>query len=241
MEKPMKILQVQHLARGFDYNCKAFFQARGDVVENVEFCRGQVAPDPDGLDAAIVYGGSMSAYDDKGHPWIGDELRYLEACLKAGLPVLGICLGSQLLARLLGARVYPSPRPEFGFYRIRPTALGLAHPVLSSLCAGRESDFLALEWHNDAWDLPSGARLLAGSETWPNQAFSYGEGVLATQFHLEFTQAHMAAAVAAEPEGIPRGPGCEDPAAFVADPGRFAEIGRNMACLLAGFLGQPRA
>ena len=237
----MKILQVQHLSRGFDYNCQAVFQGRGDEVENIQFCRGEIAPDPEALDAVIVYGGSMSAYDDMAHSWIVDELHYLEACLNARVPVLGICLGSQLLARLLGARVYRSPSPEFGFYRIKPTALGLAHPVLSYLCNGPDRDFLALEWHNDAWDLPSGARLLAGSETWPNQAFSYGEGVLAMQFHLEFTRAHMAAAVAAEPEGIPRGPGCEDPAVFVADQGRFDEIRLNMALLLEGFLGQGKA
>lgn len=234
----MKILQLQHLPGGFPYNSAPWFAARGDEVRDVQLCLGEEAPEPQTQDAIIVYGGYMSAFDDAGHPWIPAELRYLEACLRAGVPVLGICLGSQLLARVLGARVYRSQSPEFGFHRIRPSEAGRAHPGLAPLCQGPTGDFLALEWHNDAWDLPAGARLLASSDTWPNQAFSYGDRILAIQFHLEFIRDHMARAVAKEPGAIPRGPGCEDPGAFVASQGRFDEIGRNMALLLEGFLGR---
>ncbi|MCE1196670.1 type 1 glutamine amidotransferase [bacterium] len=237
----MRILQIEHWPADFSYDNAGYFARRGDEVEDLRIFAGQPCPDPSGYGAAIVYGGYMSAYDDANHPWIADELRFLESCLEAGVPVLGICLGSQLLARLLGARVYRSAAPEFGFQRLRPTPEGAAHPAMAAMLDTRRAsrDFLALEWHNDAWDLPAGAARLAESAVWPNEAFSYGDKVLAIQFHLEFTREHMTWAAEAHRGDIPSGPGCETPEAFLADPNRFDELADNMGRLLDGFLG-PR-
>jgi len=245
----MRILQIEHWPVGFPYDNAGYFARRGDEVEDLRIFAGQSCPDPSKYGAIIVYGGYMSAYDDAHNPWIADELRFLESCLKAGTPVLGICLGSQLLARLLGARVYRSAVPEFGFQRVRPTAEGARYPAIASLVAGgggkkganagaatEATDFLALEWHNDAWDLPAGAARLAESAVWPNEAFSYGDKVLAIQFHLEFTREHMAWAARAQKADIPSGPGCETPEAFLSDPRRFEELRLTMETLLEGFL-----
>jgi GMP synthase (glutamine-hydrolysing) len=151
--------------------------------------------------------------------------------------VLGICLGSQLLARLLGARVYKSPKPEFGFKRITLMAEGRADPVMSGLVSGGNQDFLAMEWHSDVWDLPAGAVRLASSAAWENQAFRYGPNVLATQFHLEFTQPHMAWAASKSAGEVPADPTGEDLASFSAPGPRYDEVRRNMETLLSGFLG----
>jgi GMP synthase-like glutamine amidotransferase len=236
----MRILQIEHWPAGFSYGNAGYFARRGDQVEDLRIYAGQPCPEPSEYGAVIVYGGYMSAYDDANQPWIADEVRFLESCLKAEVPVLGICLGSQLLARLLGARVYRSAAPEFGFQRLRPTAEGARHPAIAAMASGQAAagDFLALEWHNDAWDLPSGAARLAESAVWPNEAFSYGDKVLAIQFHLEFTREHMTWAAQAHREDIPAGPGCETPEAFLADPRRFDELADNMGRLLDGFLGQ---
>jgi len=238
----MRILQIEHWPAGFSYDNAGYFARRGDEVEDLRIYAGQPTPDPSKYGAVIVYGGYMSAYDDAHNPWIADELRFLESCLKADVPVLGICLGSQLLARLLGARVYRSAVPEFGFQRLRPTAEGARHPAIAALAApaarSAAGDFLALEWHNDAWDLPVGAARLVESAVWPNEAFSYGGKVLAIQFHLEFTREHMTWAAQAHRGDIPSGPGCETPEAFLADPRRFDELAGNMGRLLDGFLGQ---
>ncbi|HWR12914.1 MAG TPA: type 1 glutamine amidotransferase [Rectinemataceae bacterium] len=242
----MRILQIEHWPARFPYDNAPFFARRKDRVEDLRIYAGQPCPEPSAYDAVIVYGGYMSAYDDTRNPWIADELRYMEKCVNAGVPLLGICLGSQLLARLLGARVYRSASPEFGFQRIYPTPEGASHPAIAAMCAGdptkaASSDFLALEWHNDAWDLPAGATRLAESAYWPNEAFSCGDKVLAIQFHLEFTREHMMWAIGKERDSLPQGPGCEDPDACLADPVRFAELARNMETLLDKFLAMGRA
>jgi GMP synthase-like glutamine amidotransferase len=237
-----KIAQIIHSESPFPFNNVSFFAKRGDRVENFSLFAGRPSPDPFSVDAVIVYGGYMSAYDDAKHPWISEELRFIEACLSAGTPVLGICLGSQFLARALGARVFRCPAPEFGFKKIRLEAEGRTDPAFSRLAARRSSGtFLAIQWHGDAWELPSGAVRLASSAAWANQAFRYGENAIGIQFHLEFTRDAIANSVAADPEKICRDPRGEDPASFSAPGPRYDEVRTNMELLLEGFLADTGA
>jgi len=233
----MQILHVVHSETEYPFNNGTFYERRGDTVDTIVIRNAGHLPEPRRYSAVIVYGGAMSAYDDQGNPWIATELRFLESCMRAGTPILGICLGSQLLARLLGANVYRSPSPEFGFKRMSLTSAGLSDPVLGPL--GRMSPdrgFLAIEWHSDAWDLPRGAELLASSSAWANQAFRYGSSVLALQFHLEFTQAHLDKASREDPANLPADREGENPAAFAVPDGRLVEIACSMEKLLGSFL-----
>ncbi len=238
----MQILHVLHSEMEYPFNTRTFYERRRDAVDTIIIRNAAHLPDPRRYSAVIVYGGAMSAYDDHGNPWIAAELRFLESCLRAGTPILGICLGSQLLARLLGANVYKSPSPEFGFKRISLTSAGVSDPVLGPL--GRMSPdhgFLAIEWHSDAWDLPREAELLAFSTAWANQAFRYGPNVLGLQFHLEFTPAHLEKAAREDPEDLPADPEGDTPTVFAASSGRLVAVARSMEILLDRFLaGCPK-
>ncbi|MCP3714073.1 glutamine amidotransferase [Paraburkholderia sp. CNPSo 3281] len=132
-------------------------------------------------DLLIVLGGPIGAYEEASYPWLVDTLRLLEARVRADAPTLGICLGAQLLARALGARVYAGDRKEIGWSPLTLTAEGHASP-LRRLAAEQAS---MLHWHGDTFALPEGAALLASTESYRNQVFCYGRNVLGFQCHPE--------------------------------------------------------
>ena len=139
--------------------------------------------DPLGTDLLVILGGPIGVYDEQDYPFIADELRLLECRLQADLPTLGICLGAQLMARALGARVYPGSGKEIGWSPIELSQAGKDSP-LAILGTGEGT---VLHWHGDTFDLPVGATHLASSSKYPNQAFSSGKNALGLQFHPEVT------------------------------------------------------
>jgi GMP synthase (glutamine-hydrolysing) len=168
----------------------------------------------------VVLGGPIGAYESETYPFLTAETRLLEKRLAAGKPVLGICLGCQLMAQALGARVYFGGRKEIGFGRVRLTGEGEA----SALAPLAASDAAVLHWHGDTFDIPQGALRLAESAVYPNQAFSYGANALALQFHLE-----------AEPKRLENwfvGHACELGAAGISIPQLRAEAARLKPVLL---------
>lgn len=130
-------------------------------------------------DLAVVLGGPIGVGDEARYPFLRDEMQLVRARLDAGLPLLGICLGAQLMAAALGARVYPGAQKEFGWGSVSLTPEG-AEGVLAPL-----QDAPVLHWHGDTFDLPARAHLLASTAVTPHQAFSVGFGQLALQFHVE--------------------------------------------------------
>ncbi|HSW51248.1 MAG TPA: gamma-glutamyl-gamma-aminobutyrate hydrolase family protein [Bryobacteraceae bacterium] len=129
----------------------------------------------------IFMGGPMSANDDL--PCIRREIRLIERVSAGGKPVLGICLGAQLLAKALGARVYRNPVKEIGWYPVQWSHAAAVDPLLAGL-SGEDTVF---HWHGETFDLPPGAELLASSERCRNQAFRWGSSAYGFQFHLEVT------------------------------------------------------
>jgi GMP synthase (glutamine-hydrolysing) len=132
-------------------------------------------------DLLVVLGGPLSAYEEDRYPFLLDELRLIERCLRGRVPVLGFCLGAQLMARALGVRVYPGTAKEIGFAPIELTAEGAASCLRHLQRAGNQ----VLHWHGDTFDLPAGATRLASTAITPNQAFNIGDRTLALQFHVE--------------------------------------------------------
>ena len=137
------------------------------------------AIDEAAVDLLIVLGGPLGAYEEDVYPFLNDELALIERRLEANRPILGICLGAQLMARALGADVRPGPAKEIGWGPITLTEAGLAGPLRH---LGAEP---VLHWHGDAFTLPDGAERLAATEICPNQAFAIGPNVLGIQFHPE--------------------------------------------------------
>ena len=150
-------------------------------MTRVELDEGDPLPDWREFPAIVVMGGPMGAYDEADHPWLVEEKRLLREAVEADVPVWGVCLGAQLLASALGARVYRGEQPEVGLLPVRPDRGGGRR---SRLPAMRPASFPTLQWHGDTFDLPEGATLLASSPAYPHQAFRVGRSY-GLQFHIE--------------------------------------------------------
>ncbi len=140
-------------------------------------------------DLLIVLGGPIGVYETEAYPFLQRELQLLRARLARNAPTLGICLGAQLMAAALGARVYPGQQgKEIGWAGLTPGAAAAACPAIAELLI---PNLPVLHWHGDTFDLPPGAAHLAASAQYPNQAWSIGENILALQFHPEVLTAGL--------------------------------------------------
>jgi len=134
-------------------------------------------------DLLVILGGPISVNDAADYPFLSDELVLLERRLAADKPTLGVCLGAQLMAKALGAKVYSGDCKEIGWFGLKVSEAGVA----LGMAELDESETQMLHWHGETFDIPVGAVCLASSERFTNQAFSYGERCLALQFHPEVT------------------------------------------------------
>jgi GMP synthase (glutamine-hydrolysing) len=162
---------------------------------------GQPIPkDVKGLGGLIVLGGPQTVYRLDRHPHFREEMALIESALKAEKPILGMCLGSQLLAASLGAQVRRGEQREIGWYPVR------LHEAAKEdhLLRGLPSEFVAPHWHSDVFDLPEGAIALASSEKTPLQAFRYGAKAYGFMFHAEMTREILTALVAEFGDGLKR-------------------------------------
>ena len=177
----MRALVLQHIACEPPGVFEDVLVERGAEIHRVELDEGERLPDWREFDLIVAMGGPMSVNDEDDHPWLVDEKRLIRQAVEAGAGFWGACLGVQLLASSLGARVYAGEVPEVGVLPVTLTEEGRADPVMGGLPA----ELPTLQWHGDTFDLPDGAMLLAGSPAYPNQAFRYGRAAYGVQFHLE--------------------------------------------------------
>lgn len=188
---------------------------------------GDGLPELDDFDWLMVMGGPMNIYQEEEYPWLVSEKRFIRRAIAAGKVVLGFCLGGQLIADALGARVTRNRDTEIGWFDLTPVAEGVAPPLDRLL----DGPFLAFHWHGDRFELPVGARLFARSEACDHQGFSFGDRVYAFQFHPEATAELVARFVEAEGE-LPQGAHVKSPEAMLADPAHFDEANRRLFAFL---------
>jgi GMP synthase (glutamine-hydrolysing) len=162
-------------------------QNQGHALSATALFAGDAFPELSAFDWLIVMGGPMGVNETDKFPWMAQEQQFIAQCIRQEKKVLGICLGAQLIAKALGADVYPNPTKEIGW-----------HPVTRSAAAKKAGfkfilpqSFYAFHWHGDTFDLPVGAVHLAQSQACRRQAFFYPPGTLGLQFHLESTRSSI--------------------------------------------------
>jgi GMP synthase (glutamine-hydrolysing) len=180
----LAVLVLQHIACEPPGVYEDVLEERGLDLVRVELDEGDSLPAWQQFDAIIAMGGPMSVNDEAELPWLRIEKAVIAEAVRAGTPYWGVCLGVQLLASSLGARVYQGEAPEVGVLPVEVTEEGRADPVFADL----PPSFPTLQWHGDTFDLPEGAVRLAGSPAYPNQAFRFGRAY-GVQFHLEVSPA----------------------------------------------------
>lgn len=182
----MRVHWLQH-AEHEDLGCIApWLAARGHDVSATRLQRGEAPPSPEAFDWLIVMGGPMNIYEHNEHRWLIAEKQLIRRALDGGKRLLGICLGSQLIADQLGGPVSRNAESEIGWHPVRLSEAG--HK--DSAFAGFPDEFTAFHWHGDTFALPPGSTTLMSSEACAAQAFSHGPKVAGIQFHLEVTAAN---------------------------------------------------
>ena len=175
----MKLHVLQHAAYEGPGEIGTWAQKRGHTLSVSHLYNGDALPSLRDFDALVVMGGEMNIYEDRDWPWLKTERAFVGATLEAGKPVVGICLGAQLIADALGARVTQNPAYEIGWLPVRWTAEARAG------FASMGESSTVLHWHGDTFNLPAGATRLAASEGCAEQGFVVPGKCLALQFHME--------------------------------------------------------
>jgi GMP synthase-like glutamine amidotransferase len=151
----------------------------------IELASGEKLPNPDNFHILIMMGGPMSVNEDEIYPYIKEEEKLVRDFISKGKKILGVCLGAQIIAKALGAKVYKGHKEEIGWYAISATEDGLRDKVFSSLLPHNSKLSTVFHWHGETFDIPDGAVRLASSALYPNQAFRHGYKAYAFQFHIE--------------------------------------------------------
>ena len=216
----MRALVLQHIAVEGPGRLGSFLQQHGWELDTTALYAGERLPAaPQEYQAIIIMGGPMGVYDEADYAFLPAEHTFLQRALAQNVPMLGICLGSQLLAKALGARVYRNPCKEIGWYTVDLTPEGCTDPLFQ----GVSSPVPVFQWHGDAFELPTGAVALASSPQCTLQAFRYGARVYGLLFHLELVPAMIHSWLAAFQEELVGVQEYIDPQRIVADIPRHLE------------------
>ena len=182
----MKIHWLQHVPFEGLGIIEDWAKKQSAVITRTRLYENEELPDVDDFDWLIVMGGPMGIFDYNDHPWLTEEKEFIELAIDEEKTVLGICLGAQLMADVLGANVYPGPQKEIGWFPIHRSTNA---PALIP------EELTVFHWHGDTFEIPDDAVALATSEPGINQGFIFHEKAVALQFHMETTESSMDAII----------------------------------------------
>lgn len=198
----MKIHYLQHVEFEDPGYILQWVENRGDQLTSTRFFENDALPEAGDIDWLIIMGGPMSVHDDHIYPWMRKEKDFIRDVINRDKPVLGICLGAQLIAEVLGATIYRNGEKEIGWFPIHKLPMNDETGVLTLM----PKRMKAFHWHGETFDLPDGAQHLVRSDACPNQAFMSNDKVLGLQFHLEITESGVKRLVENCSEEITTGP-----------------------------------
>ncbi|MEA1908732.1 MAG: type 1 glutamine amidotransferase [Euryarchaeota archaeon] len=180
----MRIHYLQHVPFEGLGNIENWALAKGHQISDTQLYNNDPLPKPEEFDWLIVMGGPMNIYEEDRFPWLAREKVFIKDAIDSGKIVLGVCLGAQLIASVLGAKIHKNQYPEIGWFNVWLTDAASRSRVFGRL----PERFAAFHWHGDTFDLPPGATWIAESDACRNQTFEYGGGkVIGLQFHLDTT------------------------------------------------------
>lgn len=226
---------LQHVAFEGPGTIAAWLERAGYQVTITRLDLGDALPENAALDLLVVMGGPMSVHDTGRHPWLAAELAFVGRCLADGTPMLGICLGAQIIAAAAGAGVYRNAEPEIGWFPIQAVQIPSGVDVFRF-----PSTAQVFHWHGETFDLPPRAIHLASSDVCRHQAFQLGRSVLGLQFHIETTAELVDGLVANGASDLVASPHVQPAADLLAhDPARYAALEPLVDAVLT-FLGTAR-
>ena len=224
----MVIVWIQHVPFEGPGLIASWMQARGHKFQCIALWNGDPLPDPAGVDGLVIMGGPMNVDEHDAHPWLVGEIEFIRQVIDADKPVLGICLGGQLMARALDAAVHAGGQPEIGWFETR-----LVSPA--PLLAGLPASFDAYHWHGDTFDIPNGATRVLESDACANQGFVFGDRALALQCHLETTPESARDIIDNSTWAVT--PTAQSAEAMLVQAGRFAALQPIMHSVLGRLFG----
>lgn len=224
----MRIHYLQHVPYEDPAGISDWLKANQHHVTGTQVFEEHTFPKSKDFDGLIIMGGPMSINDDKHYPWLSEEKHFIEAAITEEKLVLGICLGAQLIADVLGAAVYPNRYKEIGWFPVHFTR-SIRNQKAFRFLPAKLSVF---HWHGDTFDLPENGIQVAKSAGCPNQGFLYKEHVLALQFHLESTRRSVGDLITNNHNELGPGRYIQTPAAMLGQQNNFIENIRLLYRLL---------
>ena len=224
----LKLHYLQHVPFEDLANIETWAKGKGHKISKTQFFSGQPLPDTNEFDWLVVMGGPMNIYEEQKYPWLVDEKKFIEKAIKDRKVVLGICLGAQLIADVLGGSVYKNRYAEIGWFPVSLTGEARETALFQTL----PNEFITFQWHGDTFDIPPGCRKIAENDICANQAFEYNEHVVGLQFHLESSPRSIERLIRNCADEIVDGKYIQTAEEMRGQTGYMTEINRTLALLL---------